>query len=108
MSELITYETEFGTIQVESADRARATRGRGKDTIKKNFDEAVDVIKVIGNSVVAKVKEIDLAPDEVSIELGIKFTVEASAIIAKTSSEGTLKLTLTWKKENQSQSNKNG
>jgi hypothetical protein len=101
MNEIILYETEYGTIQIESFERAKSSRGNEHFTVKKKFDEAVSVIKSIGNSVVTKVKEISDSPDEVSVELGIKFTAEAGAIIAKTSTEGTLKLTLKWKKDTQ-------
>lgn len=107
MNELIIYETEFGTIQVESFERAKSSRGKNKETVKRKFEEAVNVIKAVGNSVVSQVKEIKDSPDEVSIELGIKFTVEAGVVIAKTSSEGTLKLTLNWKKNNQNKTNEN-
>ena len=101
MNEIITYETEFGTIQIESFERAKSSRGKTNETVKKKFEEAVNVIKTVGNSIVSKVKEIKDSPDEVSVELGIKFTVEAGVVIAKTSSEGALKLTLNWKKNNQ-------
>lgn len=105
MNELITYETEFGTIQVESFERAKFSRGNSKEVVKKKFDEAVNLIKSVGDSVVSKVKEIKDSPDEVSIELGIKFTVEAGVVIAKTSSEGALKLTLKWKKDSKVKTN---
>lgn len=58
MNELIIFETEFGTIQIESFERAKSTRGKTKEVVKKKFEEAVDIIKTVGNSIVSKVKEI--------------------------------------------------
>lgn len=109
MNELVVYETETGEIQIESFERVKSTRGpsRDADVVKKKFEEAISVIKTVGDSIVSKVKEIKDSPEEVSVELGFKFTVEAGVVIAKTSSEGTFKLTLSWKKSNQNQINRN-
>lgn len=99
MNEVITYETEFGEIQIETHKPAIVTRGGESTTIKKKFENAIGVVKSLGNSIVQQVQDLAETPDEVSVEVGIKFSVEAGAIIAKTSSEGTLKLNMTWKKD---------
>jgi hypothetical protein len=38
-----------------------------------------------------------LAPDEISLELGVKLSGEAGWFIAKSSLEGSVKITVTWK-----------
>ena len=98
MNEIIIFETEFGEIHVESFERAKTSRGNRSEVAKQKFEDAVNVIKTVGDSIVKKVKEIKDSPDEVSVELGVKFTAETGVVIAKASSEGSLKLTLNWKK----------
>ena len=45
-----------------------------------------------------KINEVSQKPDEIEVKLGLKFSVEAGAIIAKTSSEGNIEVTLKWTK----------
>lgn len=104
MNNIIELETEFGEILIESHQRATSRGGKVDNIVKQKFEYAVNVIKIVGDAIIKKVKEIGESPDEVSIEIGVKFTAEAGAIIAKTSSEGTIKLNLTWKNDNKNKS----
>lgn len=62
------------------------------------FESAIQIVQTVGNSVVEKMRQLTRQPDEVNIKIGLKFTAEAGAIIAKTSGEGNLELSITWKK----------
>lgn len=46
-----------------------------------------------------QLRDLTAKPETVSLEFGIKFTAGADALIAKTSVEGNVKVTLTWKPE---------
>lgn len=98
MSKLVSFESEYGEIIIESDERG-VTRSGGENRSAKKFEEAISIIETIGNAIVSKVKAIKESPDEVSIEVGLKFSVEAGAIIAKTSTEGSIVLTLNWKND---------
>lgn len=41
----------------------------------------------------------ELRPDTVNVELGVKLTAEAGAVIAKTGTAGHLKVSLTWHRD---------
>ncbi|MEM6297227.1 MAG: CU044_2847 family protein [Bacteroidota bacterium] len=105
MNEVLEFETENGEIIYIEVDEGRrgVHRGRGESKnggrIKEKFEAALSLVKTVGNSIVEQVKQIDAAPDEVSVELGVKFSVETGAIIAKTGTEGNIRLTLKWKRE---------
>jgi hypothetical protein len=44
----------------------------------------------------AELKELSAKPSELAVEFGIKLSVEAGVIIAKTAVEGNCKITLKW------------
>lgn len=64
----------------------------------RKISHAIDLIKNISNKLLETSKAI--SPDEMELELGIKFKGELGVpFIAKTASESTLKFTLRWKKD---------
>jgi hypothetical protein len=60
------------------------------------FEQAVAQIGPIAKTLLDQVK--DLEPHEAKVELGISFSAEAGVVLAKTSAEGSCKVTLSWKK----------
>ncbi len=118
-SRLIEFVCEEGTLLVEMESESISATGirdsgairtgndahRGEDdslqqkVVKSamHFDSAIQVIKVVGDSVINKISQLGQKPDEISIKVGLKFTAEAGAIIAKTAAEGNLEVTLLWK-----------
>jgi hypothetical protein len=48
-------------------------------------------------ALMAQLRGLSAKPEQVSLEFGIKFTAGADALIAKTSLEGNVKVTLAWK-----------
>ena len=102
MNEVIEFQSEFGTIYVESNSQPEyGYRGETEENKKATtrFEQALGTIKVVANSVVESIKGIASSPQEVEVKVGLKFTAEAGAIIAKTSTEGNLEITIRWKKE---------
>ena len=110
---IVKFETEDGDIiYVEAEDmqfgrednnQGLAVAGSENDEGKniKNatskFEKALEPIRKISNHLVQNIKDIDITPDEVSVELGLKFNAEAGIIISKASSEANIKINLTWK-----------
>lgn len=104
MSKIIEFESEFGTILIESNEPERSGRqnfssgGNTTERAKEKFEESVNVLQHVSKAVVGQFSKAndELKPSEVEIKIGIKFTAEAGAFIAKTSAEGNLEVTLKW------------
>ncbi len=60
-----------------------------------SFEKAVAKLGPVARAVLAQVKGLGLS--EVQIELGIKFAADVGIILAKTSGEGTCKVSIGWK-----------
>ena len=110
MENLIAFESdEYGTILIEAHEPLEDTR-RGfsnseesKTTqAKEKFENSINVLKSISTAVVKKLKEAGegLAPDELEIKVGLKFSAETNAFIAKATSEGHLEVTMKWTDKN--------
>lgn len=100
MSKLVEFRlAEGGSVLVQVDDKGSgpvpaASPGDLAAKAKMTFEEAVAKLRPIAQAVLDQVK--DLGPREVQVELGLKFSAEAGVILAKTSAEGTCKVTLTW------------
>jgi hypothetical protein len=60
--------------------------------------KAMGTIRAMARQVVNTVKAIKVSerPDKVEVQFGIKFDVEAGAVVAKASTETAISVTLTW------------
>lgn len=102
MEKLVRFPLESGGSVVvlieeqESGPVPAASPGELAAKAKMSFEQAVAQLRPIAKAVVDQVK--DLGPREAKIELGITFSAEAGIILAKTSSQGSCKITLSWRK----------
>lgn len=78
------------------------TRGIIQDT-KESFEKALKPLKDMSNSIINCVKEISNSPNEIEVELGLRFTAKAGIILTSLDSEAHLKIVLKWQKEKGSQ-----
>ena len=72
------------------------------DTAAERFRKSVDVLSHEAEEIIAKLRQIDLAPDEVTVSFGIKAAGEIGAPIfalAKGSVEAGYNITMKWKRE---------
>lgn len=105
MAKTIEFESEYGNILIEVEGNKRpGTRDFSNtdaaiEKSAKKFSDSLEVLKNVSTAVIAKLNDVkeDLRPDEVEVKVGLKFTAEAGAIIAKTSVEGNLEVTIKWK-----------
>ena len=91
-----------GTLLVEVDDPQVGTRpvSRGAaEKAKESFEAAIAQVKPGVEVLMAQLRELTTKPEQVSLEFGIKFTAGADALIAKTSVEGNVKVTMTWKSD---------
>ena len=108
MSKVIEFESQYGIIKIESNEvtqtgtRQFGTGNTPSEKTKEKFEQSIEVLQSVSKSVISQLNNAAeaLKPDEIEIKLGVKFSAEAGAFIAKTSAEGNLEVTITWKKEN--------
>ncbi|TYK49223.1 CU044_2847 family protein [Actinomadura decatromicini] len=101
MDELVRWQTQHGTVVVETDDREPGFQSvsRAGDMIHDaavSFEEAFRSIKDAADSALAALRGGAADPDAVELEFGVKLNAAAGAVIAKTSVEGQLKVKLTW------------
>ncbi len=104
--QLIEYLTEDGIVITVEAEPSPAEQGGSAvissgGTLQKasaRFEEALEPLKKISGAIINKIKGLDAYPDEVSVELGLKFSAKAGVILTSVDSEANLKITLKWKK----------
>lgn len=94
---------EATDIEIEKEDKneiiAVSRNNNKSDRSERKFDKLMDTLEYVSSSVSKTAQS--LSPDEFEIELGISITGEMGIpFITKTASEGTLKVTIKWKKEN--------
>jgi Trypsin-co-occurring domain 1 len=100
-SRLVAYPVAGNqTILVEVDDPNVGNRPVARGTaerVQETFESAIAQIKPGVEALMAQLHDLAAKPEQVSLEFGIKFTAGADALIAKTSVEGNVKVTLTWK-----------
>lgn len=102
--ELIEFKIgDDSTILVEAISTKRgnenellsASTGIAKTAVK-TFNETIESIKSVAETVINSIKKIADPPKEITLELGLKLSGETGAIIAKASAEGNIKVILKW------------
>ena len=101
MNELVRWQTEHGSIVVESDDDepGMAAVSRGGDLIGKataKFEDSFEQVRDAAEAALAALRGGDRTPDAIELEFGVKLNAAAGAVIAKTAVEGHLKVKLTW------------
>jgi len=87
-------EAPSSSSGLERAGAAGEIIERGQQTLQ----NALEKIKPMASAAITKIRELNDAPDEVTIEFGIKLTAEGNVVLSKAAVEGNYKLTLSWKK----------
>ena len=104
MKRLIELPLEAGgTISVEVDDLSNHPTMRSVETkqvgvkVVATFEEALANLRPAVEAIVMKFKGLDVAPQQLGIEFGVKFSADAKAYIASASAEANFKVTLSWK-----------
>jgi hypothetical protein len=100
MERLLRFALESGGSVIVQIDEQQtgpvpaATPGEFVAKAKMTFEQAVAQIRPTAKAIVEQVR--DLGPEKVEIQLGFVFSAEAGVVLAKTSAEGSCKVTLSW------------
>jgi hypothetical protein len=105
MAELARFTVrEQGSVVFEVADNGDGIRqaslgrkGKVVDT-QQAFESKLSDIRDAASAALSILKE-DLHPDAVTLRFGIKMTVEAGAVIARTAVEGNMEVEMSWRRD---------
>jgi len=67
-------------------------------TVAQSLDAALERLRPMTRAIVVKLRDIAEGPEQISVEFGLKMSVETGLIVAHASSEANFKVTLNWKR----------
>lgn len=103
MKHLVEFPLEDGSTVLVESDEGPVVRGVTPHEIaekaEQTFEAALAKIRPVAAAVIAKLRDLSDAPEQVAVEFGIKLGAKAGAFIASADTEATFKVTMTWKRE---------
>ena len=106
MKKLVEFPLEDGTsilVEVEENEAGGVIKAaRAGDTVEKaskTFEQAMDKVRPAASAIIAKIRGLHDAPDEVEVQFGLKLSAEAGAFVAAAGVDANYAVTLKWKKE---------
>jgi hypothetical protein len=69
------------------------------DAASKSFESALNNLSPIANTIISKLNNIAIPPDEASVEFGLALRADASVAITKMGTEANFKINLKWVRE---------
>jgi hypothetical protein len=105
MTQLIEFPVGGGQsifVEVEDSAAGPVTRGIGSQSIatraSQTFEEAIGRVRPAAEAIVAQLRGLASAPDEVAVEFGLALSAQAGAFIAAAGTEANFKVSLTWRR----------
>lgn len=110
MTGVIEFKTKHGPIRIEVDEAVLPTTGSKKGAEPMNarepkklvaiattsFAQATDMLYAYTANIQDALKDLDIAPKDVAIELNLKFIGEAGFVIAKAGTEAEFKILISW------------
>jgi hypothetical protein len=90
---------EVDEPEPEGGLRRAARPGEITAKAGETLEDALEKIKPAAQAIIARLRELQDAPDEVGVEFGIKLSAAAGAFIASAGVEANYKVTLKWAKK---------
>jgi Trypsin-co-occurring domain 1 len=91
-------------VEVDELPGGPVVRGLGKDRstlveeADKTFEDATAAVTPAARSLIARLRSIEDAPDEVGIEFGVQLSAQTGAFIASVAAEANFKVSMTWRR----------
>ncbi len=107
MKRLIEFPLDEGgsvLVEVDEAPGGPVMRGLGRDRstlvekADKTFEDATSAVTPAACSLVARLRSIEDAPDEVGIEFGVQLSAQTGAFIASVGAEANFRVSMTWRR----------
>lgn len=87
-------------VEVEDSAAGPVTRGIGAQSIatraSQTFEDAISHVRPAAEAIVAQLRNLATAPDEVQVEFGLTLSAAAGAFIAAAGTAANFKISLTW------------
>lgn len=90
--EIVVAVHEDGT----DAGLRRAARAGDIVDSQADFDAAIAVVGPVAESLLARLRSMTSAPDDVQVEFGVALSLKAGAFIASSTAEANFKVQLAW------------
>lgn len=103
MNKLIEFNVAGGTVVVESQEAVSGSVVRGAglaqvtEKVGKSLGESLSIIRPMAEGALGACRDLATLPELVEVEFALKFDVRIGAVIANSSSEGSLHIKLVWK-----------
>ena len=102
---IVEYQTEDGaTVLVKVADVGYGgvvTRGLGESAVveraQRTFEHALRPIRTVSEGVLAELRAIPRHPDEVTVEFGLEFTANSSAVLVGAAAGASVRVEMSWR-----------
>lgn len=104
MNELMRFDLDNGgsvIVEIASTDPGIARASRAGDAIRSaatSFESAMSGVRDAAVSALRYFRDVPQPPDEVTIEFGVALTAQAGAVIAQTTADVHLQVTLAWRR----------
>lgn len=102
MTELVRWTLDDGgevLVEIPSDGPEISPVSRAGDLVQSagtSLSSALGHVRQAASDVLGQFRDMDVRPDTVEVEFGVKLTAQAGAVIAKTSLDGHLNVKLTW------------
>ena len=107
MKRLVQFPLDDGgsvVVEVDEPLDGPVMRGLGKDRsavveeANRTFEDATAAISPAARSLIARLRSMDDAPDEVGVEFGVQLSAQTGAFIASVAAEANFKVSMTWRR----------
>jgi len=105
MKRLIEFPLEDGTtmfVEVDEPDTGKIIQASRGDIIEKahtTLEKSLEKVRPAAQSILAQLRKLHDAPDEIEVSFGIKLNAETGAILAAAGLEANYSVNLKWIKE---------
>ena len=104
---IVEFETQDGTavlVKVPGSGHGElVTRGLGDSGVveraQRSFEAALRPIRVVAEAVLAELRALPRQPDSVSVEFGLEFTANSSAVVVGASGAACIRVQLAWQSQ---------
>lgn len=107
MKRLVEFPLEQGgsvLVEVDEAAAGPVTRGSGRDRAAlveqadKTFEDATAAVTPVAQSLIARLRAMDDAPEEVAVQFGVQLSAQTGAFIASVAAEANFTVSMTWRR----------
>ena len=104
---LVEFSLEQGgsvLVEIDEPPAGPVTRGLGRDhsalveQAGKTFEDATATITPAARSLIARLRSVEDAPDEIGIQFGVQLSAQTGAFIASVAGQANFTVSMTWRR----------